>query len=349
MPLAPIANRPLIAMALDMLARAGSGAVRLLLCHDAAPIADYVDEGRRWGLSVRPVHLPAPLGDVGTLRFAAAGLEDTLLVLPGDAILDLEIEEALAFHRAHGGLATAIVRLAPPRPDDDLLCVDRNGGVTAASSAAGVVTHTGAYVLEPAVLDVLAASGSGDPGLIQALLAAGVPLVVYPLRGYWNPLRTLNDLHEAQQVVLYSAFAGAQPGQAPAARVRFPALEGRQIAPGVWAGDHHAVHPSARLVAPLCIGAGAWVARAAELGPGVVCGPRTLVDTGAVIRYSTIVGQTYIGRQVQIESRIVSGEMVAHPATGEIIRVEHPRVIGRVGAAQSLRLLRQQPAEREPG
>lgn len=80
--LIPIVSRPVMALAVELLARAGLK--QIMVCH--APgnqeIAGYFGNGQRWGVRISYV----PLNDQEhILPFAAARLTDTTLVLPAAA------------------------------------------------------------------------------------------------------------------------------------------------------------------------------------------------------------------------------------------------------------------------
>jgi lipopolysaccharide/colanic/teichoic acid biosynthesis glycosyltransferase len=156
------------------------------------------------------------------------------------------------------------------------------------------------------------------------------------MAGYWNPLTTISDYHDAQRVYLYSAFSQRTPEQAehaPQQQVRFPSLNGRQVAPGVWVGLNHSIHPSVKVSAPVYIGEGSWIGREVELGAATVIGSNVVIDEEATLNNSTILSETYVGRLLKIEHRIVSITTIMDPESGECTRVVDPFLLSRVGAS----------------
>src|SRR5215213_4803462 len=108
-PLVPIVNRPVMAVAVEILARAGYKALFVSLCNRGGSIASYFGDGSRWGVQIEYLTQREGWGSAGALAWASQLLTETVLVLPADSIIDLDIDAALAFHRAHGGPATMIV------------------------------------------------------------------------------------------------------------------------------------------------------------------------------------------------------------------------------------------------
>jgi NDP-sugar pyrophosphorylase family protein len=308
-PLVPIVDRPVMAVAVEILARAGFKHLLVSLRHDSARIVSFMGDGARWGLKIDYITQPKELGLVGTLRWAAPLLRETFLILPADVVLDLDVEAAIAFHHSHGGAATAILHQvregSTPRP----VAVGSDERALAASMSPGglVAGATGAYIMEPQAIDLLSTDAVCDDDcyLISTLIEAGARVYGYRTSGYWNPLKTFADYQEAQRVFLYSAYRTAAPDVADLPRVRYVAFNGRQIMPGVWAEHGHAIHQSARLTPPIYIGEASRIGREVELGPETVIGANVIIDAEATIQRSTVLKGTYLGQLVDCESRVI--------------------------------------------
>jgi lipopolysaccharide/colanic/teichoic acid biosynthesis glycosyltransferase len=198
------------------------------------------------------------------------------------------------------------------------------------SSSQHVLEHTGAYIFEPQVLEYIPPRThfDGYQQLIPALLAAGIEAYGYRMTGYWNKLDSFQAYQEAQKVFLYSAYDGVKPNwQAPAGtlpRVRYPSIEGQQVAPGIWVGPNHIIHPSARLAPPICIGEGCRIGYGVELGPDVVIGPSVVIDDEATISHSTVLARTYVGHLVNIINRVIHKTTLIDIETSESTTVVDP-------------------------
>lgn len=332
-PLLPIVNRPLIAITSEMIARAGIRNVVLSLCHRGGSIASYCGSGKRWGLNFEYAIQRQGWGTAGALKWAAKLLHETFLVLPGDAVLDLDIEAALAYHRAHGGAATVIVQHAPESEADDCVQIVPDGRIVRVNpDTRDAQTHccTGAYIFEPHILQFIPAATPYDcfSQLLPALLDAGVAVYGYAMQGYWNPLTSLAAYQTAQNVFLYNAYAAgkpeAQPPDQALPRIRYPLIEGRQIAPGIWVGLHHVIHPNARLAPPVCIGDNCWIGQNAEIGPETILGSNVIVDDEATVARSTILDHTYVGQLVNVTNRIIHHCIAIDPATSEHAQIVDP-------------------------
>ncbi|WP_298819640.1 sugar transferase [Chloroflexus sp.] len=337
--LLPIIDRPVMAVAVELLARAGIKRILIALHEQSAPITAAFGSGKRWGVDIEYVTLQEAWGDGGALRWAGPLINETCLVWPGNAIIDLPIETALAHHQAHGGPLTVITHPAREYAHPEAAIAEDGTlrAVLPAKSDGNVVTLTGAYLIEPSLIAQIPLRKRCQivTDLLPHLLEQHIPIHNFTFSGYWNPLTTLASYHEAQQVFLYSAYRTADPTvtDGPRATVRYPSIRGRQIAPGVWVGRNDSIHPSARIAPPLYIGDNCWIGRDVELGPGTVIGADCMIDDEATVTASTVWADTYIGQLVNVDRRIVYPGMIIDPESGEQTAIVDPFLIGRVSAA----------------
>jgi NDP-sugar pyrophosphorylase family protein len=331
-PLMPIVNRPVIGIAMELLARSSIKEVTVSLAHRSGAVAAYLGDGGRWGVTVKYAIQRESLGDAGAIRWAADHLNETVLVLPADAVLDLDIEKAVDYHRTHGGPATLILHEPAGGITSHPVRVGGDGKVLPAhdsSRESQPLSLTGAYIFDPEVVRQIPAHTEYDvltqlvPELVRRGHAYG-----YVAEEYWNPLRTFAAYQEAQRVFLHSAYTppvGEHDSyRPPHPKIRYASIDGLQIAPGIWVGHDHAIHPHARLAAPVCIGAGCRIGRGVELGPDTVIGSHVVVDDDVTIARSVVLGETYIGRLVNIESRTVYQTTLVDTCSGQATEVVDP-------------------------
>lgn len=334
-PLIPIIDRPVMARVIEQLARAGLKTITVSLYQRGGDIMSYFGDGRRWGLKIEYLTQREARGSAGAIKWASQRLHETFLVMSADALVDVDVEAALTFHRAHGGSATAIVAAARPGADPRFVLDDLDR-IQPAGAAGTQVMPTGVYLFEPDVIAHIASSGTSDivAQLVPALLAAGQPVYCYRLPGYFNPLLSYADHSEAQRVVLQSALRRKDEQVAPEhIRLRFPTLDAQQIAPGVWVGQNHVIHPSAQIAAPIYIGEGCRIGANVELGPDTVLGAGVIIDDEATVQRSTILAGTYVGRLVNIVDRVVDRTSVINVDSGEISTVVDPFLLADVDRA----------------
>ncbi|MBX3013806.1 MAG: sugar transferase [Caldilineaceae bacterium] len=355
-PMLPIANRPVMAYSVELLARAGVQESFVSLYQFPASIENYFGNGERWNLQLHYLLQRQPWGDAGALKRMAATRNETILLLPADALIDLDLSAALAFHRQHGGAATAIVSrhhaaaaiVSPPaRP---LLQLTPQGHIqlpTGAHHASAnqddlaSYTATGAYLLEPQALAHIPTgiAFTIQPQLLAALAQAGEATYGYVMAGYWNPLQTFADLQAAQTAYLQGLIGLGQLEQPQTLRYLF--AEGYEVRPGVWCGPNSTIHPTARLTPPVYVGAYSRIERDVELGPQVVIGDRTIVDEGATLRESTVLADSYVGRFLHVDQRLIHQELLIDVQSGQYLQIIDPFWLAENDTQLASRVLKQ--------
>jgi glucose-1-phosphate cytidylyltransferase len=131
----------------------------------------------------------------GRLRRAARHLDpsEPFFLTYGDGVGDVDVAASLAFHRAHGRLAT-VTAVAPPGRFGALR---RDGArVTAFAEKPdgdGATINGGFFVLSPRVIDRI----EGDATALEREplegLARDGELMAFEHRGFWQPMDTLRD------------------------------------------------------------------------------------------------------------------------------------------------------------
>lgn len=336
-PMLPIANRPVMAHTVELLALAGFRTLFVSLYQGADRIEDYFGSGQRWNLHLHYLLQRQAWGTAGAIKRAEQLLTTTTLILPASTMLDLDIAAAVAFHQARGAAATVILKGAERANSsvtgwvelaaDGQVCV-----IDPTDTSAVCYADVGAYLLEPTVLKYIPPQTVFDchTDLLPALVQAEAALYGYVMAGYWNPLQTYADFQAAQQCYLHSLMPQGAPEHSPA--IRQPFAEGREISPGVWCGPNSSIHPSVRLVPPVYIGADSQIKRNVELGPAVVIGERTLVDEGATIQWSTVLPDAYVGRLVHLQQRIVYKNQLLDVQKEEHIQVADHFLLAAIDA-----------------
>ncbi|EGY01740.1 histidinol-phosphate phosphatase family [Nitrospirillum viridazoti Y2] len=186
--LTDIGGTPLLGRQLAIIARSAQRDV--LVLSGSAAIARYCGDGDRWGLAVR----------VAPRAGEAAGEAGTMVVLPGDVLLDVDLDRLLDHHRRQGADATLLLRPSDRPAEADLVDRAEDGRVRGIHVPPHVgdfhnQAWPGAYVVEwPALAggDLL-----GRP-LVDCLLRAGCLVQSYLSPEYVRRVASAGDLDQAR-------------------------------------------------------------------------------------------------------------------------------------------------------
>jgi glucose-1-phosphate cytidylyltransferase len=126
--------------------------------------------------------------------------DGTFLVTYGDGVSDVDLTALLAFHRAHGKLATVTAVRPPARFGGIVFDGDLVSDFTEKPQAGEGWINGGYMVLEPAVLDYLNCDGAILESHVLERLATEGQLVAYRHEGFWQCMDTLRDLRLLQRL-----------------------------------------------------------------------------------------------------------------------------------------------------
>ena len=344
-PMVPIANRPAMIYAVELLARSGIGDICVNLYHLGATIEAYFDNGQRWNLSLNYLLQSRALGSAGAIKRAQRFLTETFLVLPADAIIDLDIEAAIHFHRAHGSLATMILteKESTHLSTSNMVHLDTDCRILIDGSVETTLpscTSTGAYIFEPEIFEYIPDNVPYDcySQLIPSLIQAEKRVYGYQMDGYWNPLDSFETYQSAQSVFLHSLLDAAPQTEQPTPR--YPYIEGREVSKGVWSSINAQIHPSVHITPPVCIGEGCQIGRDVELGPNVVIGEKSMIDAGVTIQNSTVLNHSYIGKRLNVQWRVINKTLLIDTQTDESTEIVDQLLLDEANPTIVLQMMR---------
>jgi glucose-1-phosphate cytidylyltransferase len=111
----------------------------------------------------------------------------------GDGVADVDIAAQIAFHHAHGKLATVTAVQPPGRYGALQMDGDAVRGFSEKPRGDGGRINGGFFVLSPKAIDLIAGDQtSWEAGPLEKLAASG-ELVAWQHDGFWQPMDTLRD------------------------------------------------------------------------------------------------------------------------------------------------------------
>lgn len=201
-PLMPIGVRPVLELLLKWVRRNGITEVFLTTGYLGHLIQSYCGDGRQWGLKISYTQETEPLGTIGPLSLVRDQLSSTFLVINGDVLTDLRMNEFLSCHRKHGGPLSIATTTRATRTEFGVI-EDVDGVVTQFREKPTYVNAVsmGAYLMEPPVLDFVPEGVPfGFDDLVLAMLEAGTPVHTFRHHGIWLDVGRLEDCRKAQEI-----------------------------------------------------------------------------------------------------------------------------------------------------
>jgi mannose-1-phosphate guanylyltransferase/phosphomannomutase len=300
-PMVPICGKPCIEHIVELLRRHDVTDVVVTLAFLPQVIRGYLGNGSSLGVRLEYSVEESPLGTAGSVKNAAELLDDTFVVISGDALCDIDLSALVAFHRRQGGLATLALKSVENPLEFGVVITDDDGRIErflekpSWGQVFSDTINTGIYVIEPEVLRWIP---TGEPfdfakQLFPRLLEMGKPLYGYvlPEHEYWLDIGNLEQYRQANEDVLDGRC-----------RVDVPGI---RLKENIWLGDGVALPGVDVIEGPAFLGNYCKVEEGARIGPYAVLGPNVTAKQGAHVERSVLDGGTYVGGGAVVTGAIV--------------------------------------------
>jgi mannose-1-phosphate guanylyltransferase len=316
-PMIPILQKPVMEFLLELLREHGFNEIMVNVSHLAEEIENYFRDGQRFGVQIA-YSFEGRIEDgelIGQAMGSAGGLkkiqnfqpffDDTFVVLCGDALIDLNLTEAVKRHREKGALASLVTKRVPRDQVSSygVVVTDDQGRVLSfqekpsVEEAASDMINTGIYIFEPQIFDYIPSGQPFDIGsdLFPRLVNAGAPFYALPMEFEWVDIGKVPDYWQAIRSVLQG-------------EVRQVQIPGKEVRPGVFAGLNVAADwDKINIKGPVYVGGMTRIENGATIiGPAMI-GPSCQVCEGATIDNSIIFDYSRIGPGVRLFEKLVFG------------------------------------------
>lgn len=301
-PMVPMANRPVMEYAVEQLKNYGIKDIGVTLQYLPQQIMDYFGDGSQWGVRLEYFVEDRPLGTAGSVKNAQEFLDETFIVISGDALTDIDLQPAWEFHRQAESLATLVLTPVDNPLEYGVVITDSEGRIRrflekpAWSEVFSDRVNTGIYILEPQVLSWIPEGQMYDfsKDLFPRLLKEGQRLFGYPGSGYWCDVGNVGLYREAHRALL-------------GGRARVPWTEGlKEIQPGIWVGEGVKIHPGAKLESPIVIGAGSYVGEGVLVGAYTVLGRDNVIEPQASLKRALLWDRVRVGQGAEIRGAVLA-------------------------------------------
>ena len=316
-PMIPLMQKPVMEFLLELLRQHGFNQIMVNVSHLANEIEGYFRDGQRFGVEIgysfegRIVDgelVGEAVGSAGGMRRIqdfSPFFDDTFVVLCGDALINLNLTEAVRRHREKGSIATIITKTVPLKqvPSYGVVVTDENGRVKsfqekpAVEDALSTEINTGIYIFEPEVFDYIPSGVPFDIGsdLMPKLVANQAPFYAIPMEFEWVDIGKVPDYWQAIQDVLTGV-------------VNLVDIPGQEIYPGVYAGlNVKANWDKVHIEGPVYIGGMTHIEDGATIiGPSAIAN-NCAICSGAIVDKSVIFEYSRIGPGVRLADKLVFG------------------------------------------
>lgn len=298
-PMVPVANKPVMEHIIELLKKHDIKDIAVTLQYLPELIREYFDDGKAFGLRMRYYVEQKPLGTAGSVKNVEGFLDDTFLVISGDALTDIDLGSAIAFHKSKGAMATLVLKRVDIPLEYGVVVTNDSGRIVrflekpSWGEVFSDTVNTGIYILSPEIFGWIKSNEVFDfsKDLFPALLKDNRPLYGYITDDYWCDIGDIGAYMQATMDVLNGkakvSIAGVETGK------------------GIWIGNNTVLEDGVRLESPCIIGSGCHIGQGTKIGRFTVIGDNNIVSVQCGIKRSIIWRNCTFNADVQLRGSII--------------------------------------------
>ncbi|MDX6451441.1 MAG: mannose-phosphate guanylyltransferase / phosphomannomutase, partial [Gaiellaceae bacterium] len=183
-PMVPIVGKPCMEHIIELLRDHGFEDIVITVAFLPQAIRSYFGDGESLGVNIEYSVEESPLGTAGSVRLASDRLDETCLVISGDALCDIDLSKIVEAHKAKGADVTIGLKSVENPLEFGIVVTDEEGRVERFLEKPGWgqvfsdTVNNGIFVLEPEIFDYIPTGSSVDfsSDVFPKLLEDGKPL-----------------------------------------------------------------------------------------------------------------------------------------------------------------------------
>ena len=319
-PMVPILNIPVMEYIIRLLKKMDIVEIAVTAFYLPETIKDYFGDGEKWGVSLKYFLEESPLGTAGSVHNADDFLDETFLVISGDAMSDFNVQKAVDFHMENGADATIILSQENIPLDYGVIMVDEKKKIIrflekpAWSQVFSDTINTGIYILEPEIFNIFPKNKKYDfsKDLFPLMLKNNRDLYGLPLNGYWNDIGSLEEYRQTN----------------------FDLIEGlinldinkdySKIDENIYIENNVNIDDSAILKGPLYISEGSEIAQGVYLESSVI-GRNARILSYSSVKKSVLWNNIYLDSRTEIRGATIADNVIIKDG----VEIYEKSIIGR--------------------
>ncbi len=199
-PLLKVGDKPILETVLLSFIKSGFHDFYISTHYLPEMIKEYFGDGTKWGISINYVHEEQPLGTGGALGLLPKNLPALpIIMMNGDVLTKVDLEELLAFHNNANANATICVREYEYQVPFGVIESDGNKIISMVEKPIQRFhVNAGIYVVGREIIDSVKENELIDmPTLLERFLDKKV--LRFPFYDYWLDIGRMADFERAQQ------------------------------------------------------------------------------------------------------------------------------------------------------
>jgi mannose-1-phosphate guanylyltransferase len=301
-PMVPVVNRPSMEHIINLLVKNKITQVAANLWYLPEKIQSYFGDGSKFGVELHYSLETDLMGTAGGVKKLESFLNETFVVISGDALTDVNLVDLICRHQQTGALATIVLKEVTNPRHFGVVITGEDGRIQAfqekprLEEALSKLANTGIYIFEPEIFKLIPPDTIYDFGkeLFPKLVAIGAEFYGYKMKDYWCDIGSLIQYRLANYDVLKGLVKIDIPG------IWHPNA--------VYVGERTFIAPTARIGSKVVIGGNCHISDGVEIFGETVIGDNCIIGEDTAIFGSIVWHNTQIGRDARLVECVVGSE-----------------------------------------
>ena len=302
-PMVPVVNKPVMEHIVKLLKKHDFSDIAVTLQYMPEMIRDYFDDGGEYDVNLRYFVEQEPLGTAGSVKNAEGFLDDTFIVISGDALTDIDLKKAVDFHREKRSMVTLVLKKVDIPLEYGIVVTDEEGRISrflekpSWGEVFSDTVNTGIYILSPEIFGYYKRNEMFDfsKDLFPVLLKEGKPMYGFVTEDYWCDIGDLRAYIQSHNDVMDGKVDVIIPG--------------RQIKPGVWVDDAVEIDDNVEISSPCLIGKNTRIKKNVSIEGYSVIGENCIIDERSGLKRSILWRNCLVGKNVQLRGSVICNKV----------------------------------------
>lgn len=298
-PMVPIFDKPVMEYTIQLLKKEGINSIGVTVAYLPQVIMDYFGDGSNYGVNLTYFIEDTPLGTGGSVRNTGDFLDNTFIVISGDALTDLNLTAALEFHSRTKSKATLVLKREAVPIEYGVVITDSQGNIVrflekpSWGEVFSDTVNTGIYILEPEIMEYYKPGDSFDfsKDLFPKLLRDKVPMYGYITEDYWCDIGDLASYRQVHFDILDH-------------KVNI-ALEAQESQKGIWLAEGAVIKNNVTLIPPVYIGKDTTIEDNVLIDSYSVISQNCRIGSNSKVKRSILWKNVHIGENSGISGGVV--------------------------------------------
>lgn len=306
-PMIPVLNKPLMEYSVELLRDSGINDIGVTVMYLPQYIKNYFGDGKKYDVNIKYIDEKTPMGTAGSVKLCEDMIDDTFVVLSGDALTNVNIQKIYKYHKTMNADVTIVLCKHENPLEYGVVLTETDGRITSFlekpqwENVVSNTVNTGIYFIEKHVLDKIPQNTQFDfsKDLFPLLMKENYNLYGYITEDYWCDLGNSEAYLKATEDLLQGKVFGKKYENV---------LE-----------ENVVVSENTKLIPPVYIGKNTVISGNSTIGPNAVIGENTILENvnvkNSIVWNSSIIidcelDGEIIGSNTNIQKAVFNGKNV---------------------------------------